>query len=503
MVVTMSRPVEKICVLGGGSAGYLAAVTMRRLLPGRDVTAVHSPNKPVIGVGESTTAHLPVFLHRQLALDFRRFYAEVQPSWKLGIRFIWGPPEVTHFNYTFSFELSERTDPLRKRGAWYHLEHDGYTGPLSALMDQDLSPILVGDDGKRYLLNQPFGYHFDNKRFLQFLDGIAREDDVEFVLGDVVNVLQDEAGDVTGLQFDDGRLVEADLFVDCSGFDSLLLHKTLGERFVDYRDALFCDTAIVGAHDRSDTIRPYTTAETMDHGWCWRIELPDRVTRGYVHSSQFCTPEEAMDELRSKKPEVGDNLRVIRFPSGRYENFWSRNVVAIGNASGFVEPLEATALHVIAEQLQGVCGALLDSDYRIEPAAREIENVRFRRSWDAIRDFLAVHYKFNRRLDTPFWHHCRNSIDLGAAQPLVEMYRKVGPHQACKELVPRDTLVQFEGYLALLIGQRVSTDCVSHFDDQDKHDWETLQQMIGQQVNRALPVREALSVVSSPEWHWQ
>jgi tryptophan halogenase len=476
-------------------------VTLRRLLPGRQVTAVHSPNKPVIGVGESTTAYLPVFLHRQLALDRQRFYAQVQPSWKLGIRFVWGPPEVDHFNYPFGFELSERVDPLRKRAAYYCLAQGGYPGPFSSLMDHDLSPCVV--HGDHYgLIDQPFGYHIDNKKFLAYLDGIARELGVEFVTGDVVDVTRDDSGNVRGLTLEDGRDLTADLFVDCSGFGSLLLGKTLGERFVDYGDTLLCDSAVVGGYDRDGPILPYTTAETMDHGWCWRIDLPDRVTLGYVHSSQFCTPEDAMRELRGKKPELGDDLRMIRFPSGRYENYWTNNVVAIGNASGFVEPLESTALHVIAEQLIATCAALLDSDYRVEPPARDMANQRFRQTWDSIRDFLAVHYKFNHRLDTPFWRHCREKTCLGDAQPVVDMYQKIGPHQACKALIPRDSVVQFEGYLALLMGQRVATDCVSRLDHQDLRDWEVLQEQILQQVSQALPVREALRVVNSPAWSW-
>lgn len=497
----MNQPIERICVLGGGSAGYLSAVTLKRLLPGRQVTAVFSPQKPVIGVGEATTAYLPVFLHQLLKLARRRFYAEVQPSWKLGIRFEWGPPDVSHFNYPFGFELSERVDPLRKRAAYYCLAKGGYPGPFSALMDKGLSHCVV-HEGHYGLIDQPFGYHIPNKRFLAYLDGIAREFGVEFVEGGVVDVRQDDTGDVRSLTLDDGRELTADLFVDCSGFDSMLLSKTCGERFVSYGDTLLCDTAIVGEHDRDGTIRPYTTAETMDHGWCWRIELPEKVTLGYVHASQFCSPEEATREMREKKPELGDDLRVIKFPSGRYENYWSGNVVAIGNASGFVEPLESTALHVIAEQLVTTCATLLDSDYRIEPPARDAANEQFRQTWDSLRDFLAVHYKFNGRLDTPFWQHCREKIPLGDAQPLADLYRKIGPHTACKALVPKDNVVQFEGYLALLMGQHVATNCTSLLDDRDLRDWEVIQNHVSQQVSQALPVREALKVVSSPAWNW-
>jgi tryptophan halogenase len=278
----MPPTIEKICVLGGGSAGYLSAVTLRRLLPGRQVVAVHSLQKPVIGVGESTTAYLPVFLHRQLALDRKRFYEEVQPSWKLGIRFVWGPADKSHFNYPFGFELSDRAnhDPLRKRAAYYCLEHDGYPGPYSALMDHDLSPCLLAHGGYYQFLEGSFGYHLPNQKFLHYLDGIARECGVELTTGDVVGVNRVESGDVRSLQLHDGRRIEADLFIDCSGFDSLLLGQTLGERFINYGDTLLCDKAVVGDYERDGRIQPYTTAETMDHGWCWRIELPERVSLG-------------------------------------------------------------------------------------------------------------------------------------------------------------------------------------------------------------------------------
>jgi tryptophan halogenase len=131
-----------------------------------------------------------------------------------------------------------------------------------------------------------------------------------------------------------------------------------------------------------------------------------------------------------------------------------------------------------------------------------MQNRRFRDSWDAIRDFLAVHYRFNRRLDTPFWQHCREHTGLGSAAELVELYQVVGPHQALKTLISSDTLVQFEGYLALLMGQGVTTRCASLFDDEDLKDWGNYQQQIHSQCEQALPVREALGVVNSRDWRW-
>lgn len=495
------KQIETICVVGGGSAGSLSALTLKRLLPGRKVITVSAPNIPVIGVGESTTAYLPQFLHQQLALDPARFHKEVKPSWKLGIRFVWGPPETPHFNYPFSFELSDRVGNLRKRAGYYYRELGGTAGMFSKLMDLDKSPIIK-DQGRYQIIDLPYGYHIDNPRFLKYLQKMAAETGVTEIKGTILDTRQDDTGNLSALLLDDDRTVEADLFIDCSGFQSLLLGKAMGEKFVSYAPPLRCDTAIVGDIPRTGTIRPYTSAETMDNGWCWKIELPDRVSVGYVHASDFCSLDQAHDELVAKNPGLAGDLRTVRFPSGRRVNFWHKNVVGIGNASGFVEPLESTALHVICEQLVMLCGALLDSDYRIAPDAVKDANTRFRKSWDAIRDFLAVHYKFNNRSNSDFWQICRADTDLGQAEEIVRLYQELGPHTAMKNAIVSDTLVQFEGYLALLIGQQVPTKSASLFDEYDKKDWADLQDRYQSVGAKSVPLREALGVVAQPSWKW-
>ncbi len=153
------------------------------------------------------------------------------------------------------------------------------------------------------------------------------------------------------LRLESGRRETADLYLDASGFASVLLGKALGEPFVSYDKTLFCDRAVVGGWDRKDpedmVIKPYTTCETMNCGWCWQIEHENRINRGYVYSSGFISDEEAEKEFRMKNPKVGPT-RIVRFVSGRYRNVWVKNVVAVGNAGGFVEPLEATALGAMA-----------------------------------------------------------------------------------------------------------------------------------------------------------
>ena len=496
----MSNRIKSVCIVGAGSAGFLSAVAFKRLMPNLDVKVVYSSKVPVTGVGESTTDIIPRFLHQQLQLDTKRFFAEVRPSWKMGIRFEWGAPEQSHFNYGFDQVYSVQNRPLQRRGAYYALTQPEDAGYFSALMDRDASP-LVSVNGQFQLL--PGGaYHIPNAPFLTYMKKIAEELGVRLLDGDVIGVETNNSGEVAHLKLEDGREISADMFVDCSGFGSLLLAKTMGEKYVSYSDTLFCDKAVIGSWKRNGAIKPYTTTETMDHGWCWRIEFEDVVTRGYVFSSQFCSDDEAIAEMKNKNPELGDEVRAIKFPSGRYENYWSKNVVAIGNASGFVEPLEATALHLIAVQLSAVCAAIIDSNYQILPAVRDTINRQFRTMWDDVRDFLAVHYKFNRKLDTPFWQHCRAETGLGEAQGLIDFYTHAGPNRLGEAYLPRESIFRYEGYLTMLIGQKVPTQFEANLNDQEKLEWDQHRQRIRGIVANALPVRDALQIVNNPQFKW-
>jgi tryptophan halogenase len=293
----------------------------------------------------------------------------------------------------------------------------------------------------------------------------------------------------------DGRSISGDFFIDCSGFRSLLLGQTCGEKFLPYDSTLFCDAAVIGSWNRTDEILPYTTVETMDHGWCWRIDFADVVTRGYVYASAFCTAEQAMQEFKQKNPQLGDTLRQLSFRTGRYQNFWVGNVAAIGNAAGFVEPLEATALHLMVEQIHFLTLALKESDFCVIPAMQSTENQRFARMWDDVRDFLAVHYRFNRRSNTPFWQHCREATDLGGAAPLVDFFQQVGPSALCNVLTDPVGIFRYQGYLVLLLGQRVPTAAAMQLGEREQQIWHAYRERIGNMTSAALPMREALQRV--------
>ncbi len=495
MINPIENQVQRVVILGGGSAGFLAALTFRRLLPQLQVTVVHSPQIPVIGVGESTTPAVPIFLHDTLGVDRDEFFRSVKPSWKLGLRLEWGDPDETHFNYPFHRILDKQLKGLPKCNAFYCLIDRDDSGLFGALMDRDLSPAI--EQAGRVMVDQRSAYHVQNEVFVEFLQRTAQDRGATLIEGGVVETLRTETGDVQSLRLDNGQEIDGDLFVDCSGFPSVLMGQALGEPWVSYDDALFCDSAVIGswARDASpddDVVKPYTTVETMDNGWCWRIDFLDKVARGYVYSSAFCSDEEATNEIQQKNPKLGDDLRILKFRTGRYERFWTRNVAAIGNASGFVEPLEATALHLITEQLSYLVQALGDSDCRPSPAIQNLENERFRRVWDDVRDFLAVHYRFNRKLDTPFWRHCWEATPLGGAEALVEHYAEAGPTRLSMRLMEPGSFFGYAGYMAVLVGQRVPTAVRRDLTDAEATIWNAHRAAIGRTVEQALPMREAL-----------
>jgi tryptophan 7-halogenase len=266
---------------------------------------------------------------------------------------------------------------------------------------------------------------------------------------------------------------KADLFVDCSGFHSALLGEVLQEPFVDFSNALFCSRAVTGGWDRGEEpILPYTVSDTMENGWCWRIDHPQRIHRGYVFSSDHLSDDAAIEEFQKTAPKVIEP-RIVRFRSGSYQRAWVGNVVAVGNASGFVEPLEATALMMICLQSRWLADGLLDAQCRPTRTMRSVYNKLHASSWADIRDFLALHYRFNDRLDNPFWQRCRNETPLNTLEELMEFYRENGPSAIAKVLVPGiSNMFGLEGYFAILCGLRVPHQRPHAADDAEREFWE-------------------------------
>ncbi|RYD74860.1 MAG: hypothetical protein EOP84_19235, partial [Verrucomicrobiaceae bacterium] len=364
--------IRSIAVLGGGSAGFIAALTLKRRLPHLSVRVIRSPDIGIIGVGEGTTQLFPRFFFDYLRLKPSQFYAETEPTWKLGIRFLWGPR--SHFHYTFSTMIDSRWPELPKNHGFYCDDDFSNLDLWSGLMEEDKA-FPRNDQGKpEFLGHRHVGFHIENHKLVSYLEARCRDFGVEILDATVQEVKRGEKG-IEALVLQSGEEVTADLFIDASGFRSELLGRALETPFLSYDRTLFCDRAVIGGWSRTDEpIKSYTAAETMDAGWAWQIEHEKWINRGYVYSSRFISDEEALAELLRKNPKVTNQPRVVKFITGRHAQMWKGNVVGIGNASGFLEPLEASALQVIIIQSRTLADALSDSGCEPPPSVVGLYN---------------------------------------------------------------------------------------------------------------------------------
>jgi tryptophan halogenase len=495
--------VNRIVVVGGGSAGFLAAITLKATLKARmqdvSVAVIRSKSIGIIGVGEGTTVVVPSHLHGFLKLDVREFYEVAQPQWKLGIRFLWG--KRPWFDYSFAIQLSGRYQNLPHVGGFYCDQGPfDYVGLQSSLMTHN-KVFARGADG-RPIIDATVAYHLENELFVTYLERQAARVGVEIIDGTIQELTQDDHG-ITGLRLDNQTTQTADLYVDASGFVSLLLGKTLGEPFESFKSSLFNDRAVVGSWQRGpEPIQPYTTAETMNSGWCWQIDHEHRIARGYVYSSAFITDEEAEREFRAKNPKARET-RIVKFVTGKYARSWVKNVVGIGNSMGFVEPLESTSLSVICNESNWLAESLADCDRQPNETMRNQVNKRVASNWRCIRDFLAVHFRFNTRFDTPYWRECREKADLGQTAEILDYYRENGPSVLWRStLLPPDDPFEMEGYMSMLVGMQVPCKSTYRPSDRDKAIWNQIRGIYQGQAMAAFSVNEAMAMVRSPQWQW-
>jgi tryptophan halogenase len=494
--------IRNITVLGGGSAGLIAAITLKRKLPSLSVQLLRSPSIGVIGVGEGTTQLFPKFLFEQLGLKPDAFYRLAQPTWKLGIRFVWGPRD--YFHYSFTKPLGSRLPGLQRNTGFYLEEQFANADVWYALMEQDRA-LPRTEQGKPAFFNHAnIAFHMENKKLVDFLELMARELRVTIRDAEVEQAITN-GDDIEALVLPGGERVVADLFIDSSGFRSELLGRALAVPFKSYTDTLYCDRAVIAAWPRTtEPIKPYTIAETMDHGWSWQIEHEAMINRGYVYSSRFVDDDTARDEYLRKNPKADPaQTRVVKFRSGRYETMWKGNVVAVGNAAGFVEPLEASSLQVIILQCRSLADCLVDSAQAPSPSVKALYNRVITSSWDEVRDFLAVHYKFNTRLNTPFWQTARAEIPLSGAQEVYDFYVENGPSSLANNYVlsPQNPY-GVDGYLAMFLGQRVPHKRMGEITEADRRAWQEVARETASIASAGLTVRETLACIRKPDWTW-
>jgi tryptophan 7-halogenase len=473
-------------IVGGGTAGYLTALALRRHRPELDVTLIESSAIPVIGVGEATTPELVRMLHSPhfLGRDILDFYERVRPTWKLGIKFQFGPRD-----FTFPFQRGRLLESKVYDG---HLDHQSFA---AMLMAADRGPVVRDEEGRVTSLahTMRWAYHLENRRFVRYLDEEARAAGVKHVDAKIAEVRKSPNGEeVAELVTDDGRRLAFDLYVDCSGFRSLLMESALGSPYYDWSSTLFTDRAVAATVPHDGTVKPYTLAETMDAGWCWNIPFEDEDHRGYVFASNAISADQAEAEMRAKNPGMGA-AALVRFRSGRHEHFWKGNVIALGNAYGFVEPLESTAIHMVVLTLENLTTHFPTS--RHDRAVPESLNRKVGQRWDAIRWFLGTHYRFNRRLDTPFWRAANNGVNIEGALERVALFRERAPLSYRTSLfytvVPPEFFSDDHSFDTMLMGLDVGAHYIEPFED--RQTWNRRTATLQRALSGALPQAEAIA----------
>lgn len=495
--------VRRVAVLGGGTAGWFTALALRAQLPWLEVTVIETPSVPIIGVGEASVPSLLAFLHHYLKLDVNELYREVQPTWKQGIRFEWGLPGDYVFQAPFDWEVNG----VGMLGSM------GETGNVSAftlqaaLMAHDTTPVFRAGGKEQSVLGLlAFAYHLDNQRFVQYLRRVAvsrgvthescKIEDAELGAG------ADGEPEIVALRAEGDRRLSFDLYVDCSGFRSFLLGGKLGVPFQSFASSLFTDRALAFNAPHGGKIKPYTTARTMQSGWCWNIPIVEDDHLGYVYASQAISDDAALAEAKSIWPALKGE-RVVHFKSGRHDKAWVGNVFAIGNAYAFVEPLESTGLLMITRAI-----TTLVRSFPIEAGAavqRRFVNRSIGADWDRLRWFLAVHYKFNRKVASPFWAEVGVQTDVSGLQEALDLFQAMGPLSLLPRAIRTQVLeiadVYFYGLHGLdciLLGQKVPHPKLAR---EPSASWRARRQVAVDFAKRALPQAEALRIVASrPDW---
>jgi tryptophan halogenase len=450
----MSRPRKRVVVVGGGTAGWMAASALAKLLPHAcSVHLIESAEIGIVGVGEATLPHLRAFIET-LGLDEAAFMAATHATYKLGIDFRdFGKIGDSYLHPFGDFGRPLNGVPffqywLRMRGSGGG-DLFGYS-PCNAMAAANRFARPSADPGSPFA-HISYAYQFDATRFGPYLRGHAETLGATRTEGRIVAVERDPlSGDVAALVLDDGSRIEGDLFVDCSGFRSLLLGDALGEPWEDWSHWLPCDRAVaVPCAAATATIEPYTRATAMPAGWRWRIPLRHRVGNGYVYASTHLSDDAASAALLAaiEGPALADP-KILRFRAGRRKRSWVGNVIAVGLASGFLEPLESTSIYLAQAAIMELI-ALFPRD-SIEAADRAAFNSAVDYEYDRIRDFLILHYHATTRDDSPFWNHVRTMTVPDSLRDKLDLFRAAG------RVARYDRGLFFEpSWIAVMIGQGV------------------------------------------------
>jgi tryptophan halogenase len=432
-----SQALRKVVVVGGGSAGWITAAPLARMLcrpedPDRhcEVTLVESAEIGTVGVGEATLPTVQ-FFNQLLGIDEADFVRKTNASFKLGIEFRdWGWLGNRFFHGFGGFGPAIHNRPLwvywlRLRALEPDLpSYEEWSTATVMARQMRFTPPRPGEPSAANAFD--YAFHFDASLYAHYLRDYAQRHGAQRIEGTITRVeTRPEDGFVAAVHLSDGRRIDGDLFIDCSGFRALLIDGAMKSPYEDWSHWLPCDRALAVPCERVDPMTPYTTSTARSAGWQWRIPLQHRTGNGLVYCSSHLGDDQAarllLDNLDGK---ALDEPRQQRFVTGRRKQAWVKNVVAIGLSSGFLEPLESTSIHLIMEAVGRLTALLPDRSFAPSLAAEFNRQMAYR--YESVRDFIILHYKLGERRDSEFWRYC-SAMDIpDDLAHQIELFRQSG-----------------------------------------------------------------------------
>jgi len=445
--------VKKLVIVGGGTAGWMVAAALSKAFGTTlEISLVESDQISAVGVGEATIPQIHLF-NKFLGIDEAEFVKATQATFKLGIEFKnWSSNGDKYLHAFGPIGLPLGFLPFHQY--WIRANQEGRS---SDLWRYSLNTRAAYDDkfsrieriGNTPIEGPKYAFHFDAGLYANFLRTISEKAGVTRIEGRVVEVKKDvEAGFISGVLLEDGRSIEGDLFVDCSGFRGLLIERELSSGYEDWSHLLPCDSAVVVPSTRGKRLRPYTQSIAHEAGWQWRIPLQHRTGNGHVFCSEYVSADEAAAKLLDGiEGEALAEPRTLHFTTGKRKKVWIKNCIAMGLASGFMEPLESTSIHMIQTAINRLIAMFPSSKRDMNVAAEYNRQTDY--EYETTRDFLIAHYALNSKVDLQFWNDCRDLELPESLKHRIELFEESG-----RIVRDQEELFTEASWLQLFIGQK-------------------------------------------------
>ncbi|MGA2777173.1 MAG: tryptophan halogenase family protein [Steroidobacteraceae bacterium] len=454
-----NQSIRQVAIVGGGTAGWMTAASLAKFLKnlGCRIRLIESEQIGTVGVGEATIPPIMEYI-RALGIDENDLIRKTKSTFKLGIEF----KDWTRIGHSYMHPFGQTgfdMGPIPFSAYWLKALREGTASRLeeyslqamAAYAGKFMRPVNAENSP---LAGITYALHFDASLFARYLRTIAEASGVARTEGRVKSVsLRAEDGFIEALTLDSGERVEADLFIDCSGFRGLLIEDALHTGYENWNHWLPCDRAVAAPCERTGSLSSHTRSTAKSAGWQWRIPLQHRVGNGYVYSSGFVSDTEAQDELLSsiEGKALASPLK-LQFATGRRKRFWNKNCVAIGLSSGFLEPLESTSIHFIQRGITMLLTLFPDRNFKMADIDRY--NKILGGEYERVRDFLLLHYSATERDDGELWRYCRNVRLPDSLVERIELFRSHG-----RILRENHELFPTQSWLYVMVGQNIMPEC--------------------------------------------